>query len=871
MLALQRRLSVGYLRQHPTRAILIVISIALGVATLVATRLLNQSVNQQAPEAVNPLAKLADLIVMNAQTGVPRDLAGQLEKAYIPGLRDAQPVVLGRVTLPQLDKNGRSVWLFGLDWMAARAAAAEAGEDNPWGIEIHWRERPDSLSGLVKFLRRTPALVGEQLDRDLSQAVPGGDGEFEALAASKKRDLTVIGTVRFRDTLALSGGNFVIMDVRQAAPLIFPQRPENVSQINIRVEPGADVEQVRRRVQDYVGDQAEVRTLDSNYQTARDVTGGLELGFDIGGAIALVVGLFLVYNVLSVSVAERRHDIGILRSVGATRGQVARLFLGEAVLLGLAGSLLGLPLGYGLGWLVLRPALGVISDLFVPMEETSLQMSAALMLIAVAAGVSTAVLAALVPSVHAASEEPADAVRRVPRRPRVGYRVLHLAAVSTLLAAGVASVVGRSYLPNRAGVFAGAILLFLSGLVVIPLVTELLGRLLQPVARLCLGTEARLAADNLVRSPGRTGIVIAALATTGGLVFGLAGLIYTTKATVLTWLDESIAADLFLTCGGPISSASLTQPMDEKIGREIKSEVSEVEAAVGIRFHLLDFRDRFIFMLAMDSDAFPQGAQRSLARNLAKYPRLREGGTVLVSENFAAQYDVRTGDRISIRGRHGPLELEVIGTMVDYTWSRGTLLVDRGWFKREFGDNMVDIYDVYLRPGSDPEAVRERIEARWGKKEALYGATRAEVHRGVEDGLTRVYTLGYAQAFIVGLVTLLGVVSALFISVLQRRRELGLLRAVGASRGQVLGTVVAEAALMGLIGGLLGFLMGVVFEWYIVRLILFTEAGLVFPLLLPWLAAGVIFGLSWVLAALVGLWPAYHATRLRIADAIAYE
>src|SRR5262249_44629235 len=155
--------------------------------------------------------------------------------------------------------------------------------------------------------------------------------------------------------------------------------------------------------------------------------------------------------------------------------------------------------------------------------------------------------------------------------------------------------------------------------VVIPLVTELLGRLLQPVARLCLGTEARLAADNLVRSPGRTGIVIAALATTGGLVFGLAGLIYTTKATVLTWLDESIAADLVLTCGGPISSASLTQPMDEKIGREIKSEVSEVEAAVGVRFHLLDFRDRFIFMLAIDGDAFSAGAQRSLARNLAKY------------------------------------------------------------------------------------------------------------------------------------------------------------------------------------------------------------------------------------------------------------
>ena len=116
MLALHRSLSVGYLRLHPTRAVLIVLSIALGVATLVATRMLNQSINQEAPEAVNPMAKLADFAIMNAQTGVPRALAEEIRKAQIPGVAEAEPIVLGRITLPQLDKHGRSVWLFGLDW-----------------------------------------------------------------------------------------------------------------------------------------------------------------------------------------------------------------------------------------------------------------------------------------------------------------------------------------------------------------------------------------------------------------------------------------------------------------------------------------------------------------------------------------------------------------------------------------------------------------------------------------------------------------------------------------------------------------------------------------------------------------------------------
>jgi putative ABC transport system permease protein len=885
MLALHRSLSVGYLRLHPTRAVLIVLSIALGVATLVATRMLNQSINQDAPEAVNPLAKIADLVVMNAQTGVPRELARQIKAAGIAGVRRADPVILGRITLPQLDKNGRSAWLFGFDAVQGVKDQLTGRPETaiPEGVEIHWLNdlSPPAVAvraGVEQLRGRAPVVVGDKLARDLSAKLPDGE-RFQALAASKRYDLTLLGTASFKDITALSDGNFVAMDVSDAAKMMFPQRPENVSQVNIRVEPGADKEQVRQRLREYVGDRAEVRTLESNYEAVRDVTGGLELGFDIGGAIALVVGLFLVYNVLSVSVAERRHDIGILRSMGATRGQVAGLFLGEAALLGLVGSLVGLPLGWGIGWLTLRPLLNFLSDVFVPMSGTSLRVAPSLLLIAVAAGVGTSMLAALIPALEGASEEPADAVRRVPRTSHLRHRLFHVASIVLLVLLGIACVVERHHLPRRVGVFAGAVLLFVAGLTLIPLATELLGRLLRPLVRSVLGLESRLAADNLVRSPGRTGIVIAALASTAGLVFGLAGFIHSTKQTVYNWLDDKVAADLFVTCGGSIDSASLTQPMDAQLGDKLRS-LPGVDAAVGVRFHLLDYRQTnvrtvrttIVFLLAIDTGAFAPDSPHSLARTVSqKYPRLREGGTVLVSENFAALYGIHPGQRISVRGRDGPLELEVLGTMVDYTWNRGTLLVDRAWFRRTYGDDLVDIWDIYLLPGADANAVQSEIQSRWGHQEALYAATRRQMHRSIEEGIDRVYLLGYAQFFIVGLVTLLGVVSALFISVLQRRRELGLLRAVGASRGQVLGTVMAEATLMGLFGALIGFLFGLFIEWYVVHLLLFDEAGFVFPMLIPWKPAVVVFSLAIVLAALVGLWPAYHATRLRIAEAIAYE
>jgi putative ABC transport system permease protein len=311
--------------------------------------------------------------------------------------------------------------------------------------------------------------------------------------------------------------------------------------------------------------------------------------------------------------------------------------------------------------------------------------------------------------------------------------------------------------------------------------------------------------------------------------------------------------------------------MSEKLGDELR-KLDNVDTVVGIRFHLLDFRDRIVFLLAVDADAFQSMPERNLTRNLARFPRLREPNTAVVSENFAALYKIGVGHRFTVRGRNGPLELEVIGTVLDYAWNRGTIMVDRRWYREAFADPQVDLWDIYLKPDARyPEFVPFLIHKGWGAREALFTATRDELHEDVRAQLHRIYYLSYAQQFVVGLVALLGVLSAVFISVLQRRRELGLLRAVGATRGQVLRSVAAEALLMGLIGGVLGLLSGLALEWYVVGLMLPDEAGFTFPLVVPWTAAAVVFGLSALLATLVGLWPAYLATRLRIPDAIAYE
>jgi putative ABC transport system permease protein len=379
-----------------------------------------------------------------------------------------------------------------------------------------------------------------------------------------------------------------------------------------------------------------------------------------------------------------------------------------------------------------------------------------------------------------------------------------------------------------------------------------------------------------VRSPGRTGLVIAALAATSGLMVMTSGFLKSSRVAISIWVEEKIAADLFVTSGSSVTSGGAAISMQEDMLDKLKA-MPGVEAVLPIKFHLLNCspepnKERFIFLVALDTKEFlDKAGSRPLARSLEAYPRLRERGKVCVSENYAALYHAKVGDWIQIPARNGMLGVEVIGIVTDYSWNRGTIIMDRTWYREEFNNNQISVFDLFLKPGTDVQTLRKEIVERYGQAEALFAVTRETVNDDVRKTMQNVYSLAYAQQSVVGMVALLGVVSALYISVLQRRRDLGLLRAVGASRPQVLRSVLAEAVLMGMVGAALGLGIGLLLEWYVLDVMILEESGFSFPMLIPWWEAGVVMAGSVALATLAGLWPAYRATLLRIPEAIAYE
>jgi putative ABC transport system permease protein len=861
--------------------VLIVLSIALGVAALVATRALNQTMGRSAQGAMTPFVEVGDLVVVNGQAGLPAAVASDLRKAKIEGVKEVSPLVFGRASLvlPE-DQAGKPHFLtvpfvgmpidLGLD---SRVPLPD--------LTVKWTYTAADLRGLlvsdaVELLGMRlskPVVVGADLLGRLRSA-QGKPQPFQVRLCGRTLQLLPMGSAHVAGDLGALGNNALFLRLEDAAALVNPHRPNYVSRINLSLTKGADAETVRQQAQVVVGSRGEVRTPAQNSESALGVTSGLELGVKLGGVGALLIGLFLVYNILSVSVAERRRDIGIFRSMGATRGQIVRLFVGEATLLGLAGSGLGLPLGLALAWLSLTYLTTVVSNTFgVALPAQALQVAPTTLALALGAGVLTAVVAAVVPALQVALQDPAQAVRRVPRGSHFGFLLGQGGVALLLVAVGVVVVVWRERLAlGLGGAFAGFVCWLLAALVAAPVLASLLGRSGQPLFRHLFAVEGRLAADNLVRSPGRTGLVVAALAATGSLLLTTSGFLHSTEQTMSEWLEEKVGADLFLTGGGGLDNATQQVPISEKRGPDLAGAFrNEVDVVLGVRAYYLDFRKQMVFLLALDADAFDRShSDQALARSLARFPRLREPGTALVSENFSGLFGVKVGDHLSIPGPAGPMDLEVVGTAVDYSWPRGTIIVDRRWFRKRFLDTQVDVFDVFLHNPGDAAAMKQRVQE-WGRQDALVAETRAEARRELSDTLQQIYSLAYAQQFVIGMVALLGVAGALLISVLQRTRELGLLRAVGATRSQVLRSVLAEATLMGILGAVVGFGLGVVLEWYTLEVLIPDDSGWLFPLRVPWLAAGLVLGLTVVLATLAGLAPAVQAMRLNISEAIAYE
>ncbi|MBI3821864.1 MAG: ABC transporter permease [Planctomycetes bacterium] len=887
MFALYRTLSLRYLSRRWFRAALVVASIMLGVATLVATQALSETMSKATLASGNPMAGTIDLIVSNGEAPIDRALVKAIEQ--VKGVKDVQAKIFDHVKLIVGDKKIR-VQVMGFDLREDRKQGNALEEKFKLSAK---KEEVEGAFALV-FPWGTPAILGKELHNDLEKEnLPSFLG-FKNLTIenkvvgknSKPHTVTSIAWMEPKETngdYTAFGGYVIILHLDHAANIL-GMKEGMARQIDIALEPGVDPKKARVAIEKVVGGQGVVRTMEEQNQSLQSAMTGMKAGFSMCGVAALIVGMFLVYNSLSVSVAERRHEIGILLALGATRDQVWRLFAGEACVLGALGAGLGIPLGYGLAHLGLRPMQEAIGDVFASMNLKQIELTGELIALAFAVGILSALVASMVPAIQAAYEKPAEAVRRVPKEPPVSHLVAHIVAVCVLILSGMSMILVRDHIPKRWGTFGGLILVMTGALLAAPLVAQIGARALLPISRRFFSIEWRIAADNMVRAPGRTGMVIGALAAGVCLIVETAGIIRSNREAILDWLETSVASDLIVTSGSPVGSGGQNNQMEESIGDELK-KIPGVEEVLPNRMRTdVDFRNvRVAVSTAVADRSYvleharlkrfdsPEVVARR-TKEIELYKTMeQEKNSVIISGNFAALYHVHKGDHITLKTPKGEVKFHVIGAVEDYSWNLGTIYMNRKDYIAHWEDTTVTVFEVYLQSGVNPDDAKNKIAAKLGAQYDLHPLTRAELRVRVVKIIEDLYLVALGQEVVVVVVAALGVVMALLISVLQRRREMGLLRAIGASQAQVIYLVLAEATLMGIFGSVLGVIFAVPVQWYALQIVFLEEAGQIFPVYLPWWESVVIALIAMAIAALAGVGPALYAVRERIPEAIAYE
>lgn len=882
MLSLFRTLSYRYVSRRRVRAGLIALSVALGVATLVATQALNWTMAHAAVFAAHPTSGFADFIVSNGELPIPRSL--EVELKAIPGIADVEPRVVGNAFAPQLQE--RQILVLGVDVVRAAQSTAEGnGSIRVDGAtltrfgQLTLAARLGDFEGLPLLgdlfgTRATPTPPPALVGRGLFDALPEKTERLTLRRgrAIDAREFSLAGPYDADGFAAALAGFVAVVDLSDAARL-FELNADQVHRFDITLAPGADPRETRRAIAAVLGGRASVGTFAEQSQSTQNVMAAMQTGFSLCGLAALIVGLFLVYNALSVTVTERRHEIGVLRSLGATRGQILGLFAGEATLLGFFGSLAGIPMGLGLAQLGLRPMRDVLSEVFFRVDANQLYVSWHLYAIALIAGMTTTLLASVIPAFRASNENPADAVRKVLKAASVQNLVLHVAASLTFAAVGALMIFRREDLPARWGTLGGMCIVLIGGLLASPFLSGIIARMIQPGVRRFLGLEWRLAADNIVRSPGRTGLVIGALAAGVSLVMQTGGVIASNRSAIRSWLDDYIAADLIVTSGSAVGAGGQTQPIPEKLVDEIRA-IEGVDVVMPVRVRKVPYAGTQVMLLVYDAGVLysAEKPRHKKVHDIELYRQMDEtAGGVLISENMAALHKLRPGDRIALPSPAGELTLTVVGAVADYSWNHGVVFLHRRDYLKAWGDRQADVLDVYLKPNADVAAVQSRILTEWGGTHGLFALTHDDLKVHIDSMIEKIYGVAYAQLIVVMLVAGLGVVTALLIAVLQRQHEIGLLRAVGASRDQVIRVVLAEACLMGLIGALIGVLVGIPLEWYVLNVVMLEEAGVLFPVVVPWRETLFVVVGALATALIAGLGPAIYAVRQRIPDTIAYE
>ena len=778
-MVLIERASRAFLWRHPWQLSLAVLGIAVGVAVIVAVDLSNASSRKAFLLSMETLNGSATHQLIGGPRGVDERVYTRLRVDH--GLLNIAPIIEGIVEI-----GGTAVSVLGVDIFAERgfrsySAPQDAGRD----------------FGAIQRLLTEPGAALMSTNAALLLGIEIGE-PFAATAGGVERVGFAVSTFG-TETSGGDATNLLVVDVSTAQEWF--GRDGYLSRIDVRLSDEAAEAQFRRLLPDGVQlFSAAVRT-----QSRAAMTDAFMTNLKAMSLLALLVGVFLIYNSVGFTVVQRRGLIGILRALGLTRAETFGVITRETLLLGSVGAGLGLVIGVVLGEQLLGLVSRSINDLYFRVTVTDVAIDGWSLAKGFAVGMAATLVAAAVPAYEAASVQPALTLTRSALERSAGRWVGILLAVGMTLIA-LAWVLLTASGPSLIAGLTALFLLIIGGAFCIPYTVRVLARVFSPLAAIIGGTPGRLAVDGIAASLSRTGVAVVALTVAVSATIGVTVMVDSFRGAVSEWLDQSLQSDIYVA----VSAGAISPSIVADIRR-----MGSVRDMSTRRIANLETRNGVVRIVAasipVSSDGgtelrpLPEGQTADDA-----WRAFRTRGAVFVSDPFAYRSGVTPGDRIELPTERGVRSFPVAAVYRSYEANQGTVLMSRATFDRHWTDANIDSIGLYLQPGVEDDEVIDSVRAISAGRQALLISSNAALRELSLRIFDRTFIITDVLYWLAIGVAIVGIFGAMLALQLERGRELAILRALGLTPAQLGGVVVGQTGVIGLLAGLAAIPLGLV-------------------------------------------------------------
>ena len=843
------RVTLKGLLARKVRLMLSAVAVVLGVAMVSGTYVLTDTISSAFDNLFSAVNRNTAVAVRGAtgagfdnndsnaaRPALPESLVARIEA--VPGVREVAPSVRGAATIFD-PANGKAVANLQAPNLGLNYTGGDLG-----GLTLRTGtapQGPDQVAVDRQTFNKIRLTLGEQV-------------EIQA-GTKKARMYTVVGVITVGSSDSLAGATIAAFDLPTAQSQLLS--PGRVSQIDVASDGGVNQTELASRIRQVVGAGVDVVTGEQlNEQTSQGIKNGIgffTLILSVFGYIALVVGLFIIANTFAMLIGQRARELALLRAVGASRAQVIRSVLAEGLAVGVVGSVIGLGAGIGLA----IGARSLMSSLGIDLPAAGLVVATRTIILALVLGIVVTTLAALLPAVRASRVPPVAAMQETFVLPSRSLRTRGLLGV-VLLVAGLAVLIkGTTGTGGSAAqvVGLGALVILIGVVTLAPLIAGPVVSLLGSPFRRLFGTVGVLASENARRSPRRTAATASALMIGLALITAVSVLASSIKTSVGNLVSRGTGATFILLGSGSQSlPADLSSSLNGKPGVANASGIALVPLRIGTTEALAAATDP-----AALTDNILLTASAGDLGSLSPT-------TILISKKTADEKRWKVGTELPVGFAEGGRTTLRVSGIYQENQLAGSYLIDKATAVR-YVTNLTDVVGlVRATDGSDPNEVLATIDEVLAEYPGVKVQTRGEYIQNAQDQIGQLVNLIYGLLLLSVVIAFFGIVNTLALSVIERTREIGLLRAVGMSRRQLRSMIWLESLVIALYGALLGVALGSLFGWAILPPL--ADQGLDSFSYPGWLVV-LFFFVAGLLGVVAALLPARRAARLDVLRAIA--